>query len=292
MNQQLAVIANGIINLPSNIAKTLENIKTSPSVSSESPFVEVKTQITPLPQLNQTMFPKVEHWGSAAYRTLRKKSKQKEEGGEGSESDKIPGGVYSCYMEDENGNPIPDTERDAARTRARTFWWKLHHRGLAPPKSGEIDADIAGEYVAFMEEGYPWLRYCNNHWKSMQIWRNHYSSWHTDRKKELAAKAAAEAAAAATEGDIIDIDANENDVQGIAKKRPQVEEGTGVSKRRRLGEDDLIRPQASRSVSNKRSKVCLRSLLRYKFANKIKQGILYDNHGYPSFQIIPLTFSL
>ena len=270
MNNQLAVIANGILNLPSNIAKTLETVKTFPSVSSESPSDEVKTRITPLPELNQTMYPNVGHWGSGAYLSMRKKHK----GGGGSDIN-ILGGVYSCYMEDENGSPIPDSERGAARTRARSFWWKLHNRGVAPQKCGEVDSDIANEYIAFMEEGFPWLRYCKNHWKAMQIWHNHYSSWNNDRKGELEnARPASEANA---EGDVIDIDANEDDnqdVQSTHQKRPQADDNTSASKRRRVREEDSTRPKTPRTVLTKRSKVRLPSLFNYKCANMAKQGIL------------------
>ena len=286
MSEQLANIATGITSLPSEIAKALANHKISPSDAPESPQNSFNPRIKPLPQLNQANFQNVQHWNPSAFLAMRKtaqKDRELEEDEDLSDSSTTPGdspktsrskrdAVLSSYMEDENGTPIPDPERKAARTRARTFWQKLYNQGKAPPKSGKADADIADEYIAFMEDGFPWLRYCSNHWKSMQIWRNHYSGWHNNRKKAAAkakkaaeaAKAAAEAAKAAAEtaegeDDVIDVDTDINVSQDLPErpaKRLQVEDQTNASKRRRVEENDSAHSNPSRSKSKVCSSIC------------------------------------
>ena len=210
MNQQLTTIASGLADRPSNIAKALGNVgdKMFPPVAPRSQPPDFNV---PLRQLDRSLYPGIRHWTQERYLAMRKRGKFKDEDegftdidgavpGAPSASSKSEGSTLSCYMEDENGAPIPNTQRDAARTRARMFWRGLFNQGLAPPKSGEADATITDEHVAFMEDGFPWLRYCGNHWKSLQIWRNHYSSWCKDRTKEAAK------VKVAAEGNIIDVD--------------------------------------------------------------------------------------
>ena len=78
-------------------------------------------------------------------------------------------------MEDENGRPIQESQKSAARKRARVFWCKLLKRGIAPSSFCKLDIDIRDSYIALMEKSFPWLCLCENHWKSKKLWQNHYS---------------------------------------------------------------------------------------------------------------------
>ena len=246
MNQQLAAIATGIADLPANIAKSLEHIP-RPSATIEPPSSDAKSRIVPLPQLDRNeVSDKIGHWTPDRYLAMRKKGKDDDTSdidgsapGDSPKTSRREGkkSTLSCYMEDENGDPIPNTQRDAARARARSFWRKLFNQGVAPPKSGEADANITDEYIAFMEEGFPWLRYCENHWKSLQIWRNHYPSWHKDRMYE------ARRAKMEVDADVIDVDAGRSNDQ--VKK----------SKRRRMDDDEPL--DSPGPAPTKRSKVCM-----------------------------------
>ena len=99
----------------------------------------------------------------------------------------------SCYMEDKDGKPIPEVQRDAARQKARSFWEQLLKKNMAPSISSHAGLDIMEEFIWIMENEYPWLRLCENHWKSVQLWRNHYSPWYGNAvaRLEKEAKAAA-----------------------------------------------------------------------------------------------------
>jgi hypothetical protein len=144
------------------------------------------------------------------YLGKRKNGKAKlEEDEDTMDSDDTKVSITSCYMVDENGEQLPETDKDAAHCKARGFWNQLFREERAPPKLSGACLDVVDEYILVMEKAYPWLRLCANHWKSLQIWRNHYTGWYR------AAKCRAEEAAkkAAAEGMVIDVDATESDSQ-------------------------------------------------------------------------------
>ena len=118
--------------------------------------------------------------------------------------------TLSCYMEDEHGKPIPESERTSARLRARLFWNGLR----TPPVSGQkVDLKVQDEFVLLMEKNHPWLHYCENHWKTDRIWANHYPSWYkTTAKGKLRANTAP--------GEVIDVDSVDVNVQ--APRRPNL----------------------------------------------------------------------
>ena len=276
MNQQLATIATGIADLPSNIAKSLANVGTSPSTTFDPSPIESKPRISKLlPQLDRKNFQNVVHWEQTLYNRLRKKAKSAEEDDESDTEDTTPGtsatssdssgkkvSTLSCYMEDENGVVFRRSQQDAARAKAKGYWIKLWNKGQAPPSHGHLDIDINEEYIAIMEDTFPWLRYCENHWKSEQIWRNHYSNWYSGKltdEKEKAEKAAKEkaekekaekekaekekAAKEAAEGEVIDVDADSSHTQGESSKRRQVDGETSKPKRRRVEEVESTPPR-------------------------------------------------
>jgi hypothetical protein len=120
----------------------------------------------------------------------------------------------------------------------------------APPSHREVDVDINTEYIVLMENAFPWLRLCENHWKSEQIWRNHYTGWlggAIRRAEKAKAKVKAKAAKekAGTEGEVIDVDADaDNGQSGREKlsKRPREDGEASEPKRRRVEEAEPAPP--------------------------------------------------
>ena len=170
---------------------------------------------------------------------------------------KIP--VTSCFMEDENGMAIPETQKSAARAKAKSFWVKLFNKGEAPTSYSKASIDIQDEYIALMENNFPWLRYCEAHWKSAQIWRINYSDWLITAEKDKAKREKAEKEKAAAEGKVIDVDADDNsqDNQNVPSKRPQVDGETSDPKRPRIEEDKPTPPTrpAPTKITTKRARV-------------------------------------
>ena len=257
VGEHLTTIVVGVKNLPANVVKALPASSTSGSYQSK---------IELLPQLDRNTLMKVVYWIKKVY-LRRKKGKAKagtededdedadlddpksELSGEGAEL-QVKGSVTSCYMEDENGDTIPESERDAARATAKAFWVKLSKKNAAPTHFGALDIDLKHEHFLLMETSFPWLHYCENRWKAEQLWRNHYPPWirgEQKREKEAEQRAAREAAQKATkeavekaaaEGNLIEVDLDSSDVQDDQGKSPKRsrpdDEESGQPKRRRV----------------------------------------------------------
>ena len=271
MSQQLTTITSRLDDLPSEIIKTLANTGTPLSVAPDSSPSGSGSKVVVPPQLDRKDFPDVVHWTQVHYNALRKVPKSKgvsENSPNGndptpgtstasSRNSNIKTSTISCFMEDKNGVPVSESEKDAARAKAKGFWIKLLLREQAPPTYCQASIDIQDEYVALMENNFPWLRYCENHWKAAQIWKNHYSDWHVKALRKIAEKAAKEKAA---KGEAIDVDAdndNSQDNQSLPSKRPQVDGETTNPKRRRMEEDLPPTPPhpTPTKITTKRSRV-------------------------------------
>ena len=50
--------------------------------------------------------------------------------------------------------------------------------GLAPPNWGEAAPDASNEMIYRLETGFPWLRFCENHWKAKRVATNSYLQWY------------------------------------------------------------------------------------------------------------------
>lgn len=272
MSNQLAAIAVKLNDLPSNIANSLANTRTTPSVTAkmplpiafEPPLSGSGSRVVVPAQLDRANFPNVVHWDQGQYNSLRKGIKSEDQGGELLDVDNLTPGtsagsskrsgkkpsVTSCFMEDENGQAISESTRTAARDTAKRFWLKLYKNGTAPQTYSDADIDIKEEYIALMENAFPWLRYCENHWKAAQIWRANYTDWRgtTFRKAEKKTKVKVEKAVkdeAVMEGEVIDVDLDNNshqDSQQESSKRPRVDGETSEPKRRRVEEDEPTPP--------------------------------------------------
>ena len=208
-------------------------------------------------------------WSFETWQDLKKKGKVEDEDDDLNPgmSTKVPkpnDGVSttSCYMEDKNGEQQPEYIKDAARATARGFWIKLLNEGKAPTHFGILDLYLKNEYISMMEREYPWLRYCTNHWKAEQLWRNHYPPWYGPAMKKEAKRKAKEAAEkAAAEGRVINVDSdNDSDQggQGEPSKRPRSDDETINEPKRHRVEDvksTPLAPPARTTVTTKRVRV-------------------------------------
>ena len=269
MDQRLATITTGINDLPSNISKSLPDIGTTPSDTPKQPLPNSASRVAVLPNLDRKDFPNVVHWDQGHYNSLRKgcKPEDNNEGvptPEASTSSSSSGGkvsVISCFMEDEHGRPISEAQKTSARAKAKHFWNGLFDDGVAPLSFCKLDVNTREAYIALMEDSFPWLRLCENHWKSEKIWHNHYSDW---LKKRVAGKEKKEKkkAAKAAVGEVIDVDADASNNSQVGperpSKRPQADGETNKPKRRRVEvESPLPSPHpAPAKITTNRLRVC------------------------------------
>ena len=273
MNQQLAAIATGFAELPANIAKSLADIMASSPTTTGPALSNTNSRVVLLPQLDRRNFKNTTHWTPELYNSIRKNKTKKEEEGESGDDEPTPGtsstssgsskeklSKLSIYMEDENGDPIPETQRNSARHKAKLFWNELLKKGKAPPSGGKVDLHIRDEFVLLMEESFPWLRYCENHWKADRVWINHYPNWYKGAvdTRDIKVKTEAKARANVHAGEAVNVDSDDAGVQDVqekhTKRRPADESNkTSEPKRRRVDGGEVAPPPPP--VAAKRLKV-------------------------------------
>jgi hypothetical protein len=168
----------------------------------------------PLPQLDPKDYPDIKHWEDDEYNVIRKGAKR---GGEAPTP--ITGtSALSCFMEDENGSPIPEKERRNARERAKKLWGEVLRMGRATPQWGDIPQDVQDEHIHILESEFPWFRLCANHWKAKMVATNGYGQWYGPAlRRRLAAQVKTEGAEGSVKSEGFYQD-NDIDSSGAASK--------------------------------------------------------------------------
>ena len=151
-----------------------------------------------LPPLDQAHFKEIVHWHPHEYRKLRRQTAGSKPSAAGEPEDseaELPGldapkkkepAVPSCFLEDKNGNPIPDTEKRALLSMASGFWQHLQDNDRAPKTFQKLNLELRLQWQLLMESNFECLRYCDAHWKVTQIWINYYPSWLMTARREKA----------------------------------------------------------------------------------------------------------
>lgn len=192
-----------------------------------------------LPELNQEDYINIKNWYPTEYSQGRKGRKK---------GDKDPSAQahLSSFMEDEDGNPIPDLTRDAARETARGFFAELLSRNSAPASWGGISISLNHSLINLLETQYPFLRLCSNHWKAKQLATNSYSQWYKrnvikkaaiQTKEEIGkGKGKGKETEESSDAEVIDLDENEQNTGNARSKRPMDinDSAPGPSKRPRI----------------------------------------------------------
>jgi hypothetical protein len=189
-----------------------------------------------LPQLDRALYPSVRLWDQDQYQGNRKGGRR---GGEDDHKEKPRGSVLSSYMEDENGEDVPEATRKAVRKMARGLFELLLTHKKAPATWGSAPLDAQTELIFRLETQYPFLRLCANHWKADMVATNSYSQWYSRAVGRDAANNARKTAQIAikVESDIevINIDADDTGDENGSSKRPQAKDNnTRASKRPRV----------------------------------------------------------
>jgi hypothetical protein len=259
MGQQLAAISAGIGGIAAGAG-------TTPSVVPGLPPATFPGRVQLPQQPDREDFPKIVHWDRELYKRLRKLSKGAK-GGKPEQEDSDDHGhgdpeliqaraikihkelvatgtaITSCYMEDADGTQISVPQKHAARGRAKGFWNGLVQDRATPPASlGKVDSETRDRFVALLEKEFPWLGYCESHWKAEQIWINHYGSWLKNLRKEGGVAVKAEANSD---------DEDEVGDEEKAPKRPQEGGETSKSKRPRVDEKESTPPPPPRPAAAK-----------------------------------------
>jgi transcription termination factor Rho len=155
---------------------------------------------------------KVRHWDPEEYLGCRKGGKR---GGEDLvATDKPTSSILSSFMEGEDGSQVSDKTKMAAWRSAKGFFEQLLKDNSAPAAWGSAPLSIQHELINILETGFPFLRFCEGHWKANQVATNSYSQWYQhaiNHKAAVKAKKLRKATEDDDQAQVIDIDSSEND---------------------------------------------------------------------------------
>lgn len=283
LREKLDALTSEVKNLPSTVVPhgNAPDPFSGPSSIGHASLLALLAKAKPLPRLEPGDFKGLQHWFPKNYRALRKKAKTEDGANEDVFDDlgtvldaeqkpepKKKAVTLCCFLEDKNGNPIPETDKTAILATAASFWSYLVGKGKAPRSYRHCDVETRSLWRVLMESNFECVRYCDNYWKLDQIWINYYPSWiKTVCKQEQKAK---EAAA----DDVIDIEDNDdNNSNGTGdtgedaeitknntnKRGPPDGGETSKSKRPRAKEPEKSTPSdpASPKTTTKHPRVCL-----------------------------------
>ncbi|KAF9785315.1 hypothetical protein BJ322DRAFT_1020861 [Thelephora terrestris] len=208
-----------------------------------------------LPQLDRADYLAVTMWENQEYLGHRKGGRR---GGEDEPEKRPKGSILSSYMEDENGNEVPDSTKSAVRKKARALFQLLLHTNIAPATWGAAPLNAQTELIFRLEKEFPFLRLCANHWKADMVATNSYSQWY----KRAVGRDVATAVKVKVEANVDVIDIDDSD-EGGSSKRPHPEDiSARASKRPRVEKIDSLptpRPLPT-PVSSQRQKGLFGSL--------------------------------
>lgn len=221
----------------------------------------------PPPQLLRDDFKLVKFWTESGYNKARRVGRKglPDNSGEDDLPEDDTGGrsknrksILSTYLEDKDGTPIPEGKRDAVRATARAFFEFILGNSRAPATWGIAAIDVRDELHYILETEFPFLRYCEGHWKAQRIATNSYSQWYGKAMERVAA-AEAKKAKELADAKVIDVDTdNENNSKTLKRPRDDEDNAPGPSKRHCHAENPPIpgpRPRPT-LVNSQRPKVC------------------------------------
>jgi len=93
--------------------------------------------------------------------------------------------VSMKYIQQPDRSLITGAQAKAIRRHARSIWINLFTRGLALKTWSRMPRSIEDKYVCEMEEQWPILWYCKNHWKVNYLVTQNYPIWHKTHQKNL-----------------------------------------------------------------------------------------------------------
>jgi len=83
------------------------------------------------------------------------------------------------YIEHGDGTPADLTERKAITERLRDFLTEISEglQGVTIPPFRKLPLSIKDKYFADIEQQFPYLGMCANHWKAKVVWQENFGNW-------------------------------------------------------------------------------------------------------------------
>jgi hypothetical protein len=168
-----------------------------PSSAVPSPAVPSPVlQSIPLPsQLNRAMYPKVWFWTKQEWRDFEASRKDSSDlvvtsSVRGAIRAAMGKNVWVQYVKHADGKMVDGGMATEIRDQARKIWRGLWSQGLAPRTWGAATHEVEDAFIHSMEERFPVLQFCDNHWKAQAIATANYSQWYKYHKAKMEASEA------------------------------------------------------------------------------------------------------
>ena len=242
LTEQVVSLTVGFKELSNTVVSALENISSAQSGISD-PVYKYSKNLPALKPANISDFP---FWYRAPWSEIRNGRKLVDKGDDP---------ILTLFFEDANGKIVPKSEIQAVRNLVRAYFELLWTHKRAPPRWGDAPLDLQIDFIRNLEEEFEFLRYCDRHWKSEQIFMNYYPTWYSGKTGNKPKKSSKRA-----RPDDNDDDNNNNNTNGDAddNTNDNANDGTSRSKRPRVGaaEPDPPPVQSAPTTLRKRNRVC------------------------------------
>lgn len=128
---------------------------------------------------NRKDYPRCKFWTEDAWREWVKEEKEKGSFKPGNR--KQGEGVNSSFMEDEYGNRVELRLQKQILKEASRTWISMKGFGVEVTVHRYMPSPALDYFRSRMESKFEILRFCADHWKSDQVWRENYSASHVGR---------------------------------------------------------------------------------------------------------------
>ena len=166
LSEQIVTLTSSFAEFSKSVSSALEDIKSHGS-DTNSIFTYSKL----LPCLDRTGFESIPYWNRGPWSEVRNRKTTVD----------TEDPVLVLFCEDENGHVVSKDELKALHNTVRVYFEFLWTKKVAPPCWGDAPLDLRIDFVRKMEEEYKWLRYCDRHWKSEQLFMNYYPQWYKSK---------------------------------------------------------------------------------------------------------------
>lgn len=211
LTESVHSLANGFKELSGTIVSALEKITPGQSQAAGGNSDPAFGLLKHFPALDPANFKDLKYWHRAPWSDIRN--------GKADVDPDHP--TLTLFFEDATGNLVPKTECQAVRDHAKKYFGQLWEAGRAPDTWSDASPNLQIGFVRHMEGEFEFLRYCDRHWKSEQVFMNYYPNWYDNKKNPKIKKSRKRARP--NDEDKQDNNNDNNDNNG-SSKRPRMEE--------------------------------------------------------------------